>query len=664
MRLKGLTPCPALSKAFQGNAFIYLAIAALTFAAYYITLDYPFVLDDHGYIAENLKIRSLKNLWPPYDSRYLGFASFAVNYRLSGLNPAWFRATNILIHIINSCLVFLLVRDTFAIQYAAAPDEHKNTGRRIAAISALIFALHPIQTESVTYITQRFASLATLFFLASIVLFIRFRASQASRKKRFLFFALSIVSAVMAQKTKEISFTLPAVIALYDFMFFGQKRGFKDRFITLLPFILCLAIVPISIFGPELGIGGNWGVGEEVRRQQLHEFAAYDRYAYLITQFRVIVMYLRLIVLPVGQSMHYDNRLFTTVLEPQVFLSLMFLLLMFGSSIWLLQRHKKTKNPFHKIIPFSVFWFFITLSIESSIVPIRDAAFEHRLYLPVMGIIIILASGLTYMINYLAATRRILLMSTAVITAALFIATYNRNLAWSDDVLIWAEAVKKLPGNVRARNNLGTAYESKGMLAEAVEEYKTALSLEPDDYLLRYNIANAFAKQGIATAAEKEFREAIRLKQDFIPGHRGLALLYKNAGRTDEAISEYEVVLRLDPADEFAHNDIGALYAKKGLSKKAIYEFNEALRIRGDFIEARRNLAVAYHDSDMLEQAITEYLAVLRAAPFDADIHNDLGSAYEEKGMKEKAIEEYRKALELTPENALIKENLRVLTGN
>lgn len=662
MRLKDLNPSAAFSKALRGNAFIGLAFAvsALAFAVYYVTLDYPFVLDDHGYIAENAKIRSLRNLWPPYDSRYFGFASFAVNYYLSGLNPMWFRATNIVIHIMNSCLVFLLVRRTIAVASMDAPDENTNTGAGMAAITALIFALHPIQTQSVAYITQRFASLAALFYLASLVLFIRFRAVPASYDKKFALYALSILFAVMAQKTKEISFTLPAVIVLYDFMFFGQKTGLKNRITALLPFILCLAIVPLGIFGPEIGLGAGWGEGEDTRMQQFYEFANLDRYGYLITQFRVIVKYLRLLVLPVNQSMHYGNRLYTTILEPGVFLSLLLLLFMAGASVWLLALYKKTKNIFLKIIPFGVFWFFITISIESSVVPIKDVIVEHRLYLPSIGIFIVLAAGLTCMLKYLKAGKILARLFIAVIIAALCAATYYRNLAWASDETLWKDAIRKFPENIEAYNNLAIFYNRTGLRQDAIKELKNALKISPNDAETHNNLAIVYGDKGDTEASLQEFKEALRLKPKDSLIRNNIGEAYEAKGMITEAIEEYKIAAAEAPRDYLPRYNIANAYLKKGLANEAEKELKEAIRLKRDFMAAHKNLALLYKNTGRIDEAIKEYEIALQFDRDDEFIHNDIGGLYAGKGLAEKAIDEFREALRIKKDFIEARKNLAI----
>ncbi len=663
MRLKDLNPSAAFSKALRGNAFICLALAvsALTFAVYHITLDYPFVLDDLGYIAENARIRSLRNLWPPYDSRYFGFASFAINYYLSGLNPMWFRATNIVIHIINSCLVFLLARRTIAVASQDAPDENTNTGAGMAAITALIFALHPIQTQSVAYITQRFASLAALFYLASLVLFIRFRAVPASYDKKFALYALSILFAVMAQKTKEISFTLPAVIVLYDFMFFGQETGLKNRITVLLPFILSLAIVPLGIFGPEFGlVGAGWGAGEDTRMQQFHEFANLDRYGYLITQFRVIVKYLRLLVLPVNQSLHYGNRLYTTILAPGVFLSLLFLLFMAGASIWLLALHKKTKNIFLKVIPFGVFWFFITISIESSVVPIKDVTVEHRLYLPSIGIFIVLAAGLTCMLNYIKAGKILARLFIAAIIAALGAATYNRNLAWASDEALWKDAIRKFPENVEAYNNLAIFYNRTGLRQNAIKELKTALKIAPNDAETHNNLALVYGDKGEREASLEEFKEALRLKPRDSLIRNNIGTAYEAMGMITEAIEEYKIAAAEAPRDYLPRYNIANAYLKKGLANEAEKELKEAIRLKRDFMAAHKNLALLYKNTGRIDEALKEYEIALQFDRDDEFIHNDIGGLYAGKGLTEKAIAEFREALRIKKDFIEARKNLAI----
>ncbi|MDO9288796.1 MAG: hypothetical protein Q7T83_08385, partial [Thermodesulfovibrionales bacterium] len=290
-----------------------LLIIILGLLAYSNTFHVPFLWDDIGHIVENPKLKYLSNFWPPSGARWLGFLTFALNYHFGGLNTIGYHIVNLIIHIFNSILVYWLVVLTFRTPYFkkvyATSNEQRATGNEsstmIALFSALLFVSHPIQTQAVTYIVQRFTSLATMFYLLSLVMYIKAKFVTQNTEKvasskqsvvskklyatRYTLYAVSLVSAILAMKTKEISFTLPIIIVLYEFMFFGGK--IKRRILFLMPIIRTMLIIPVSLIGIDKPIGD--AIGELKEAEQ--ETGEIQRWSYLFTQFSVIVTYIRLL---------------------------------------------------------------------------------------------------------------------------------------------------------------------------------------------------------------------------------------------------------------------------------------------------------------------------------------------------------------------------------
>jgi hypothetical protein len=276
------------------SAVAFLLIAVTALAIYSNTFFSPFHFDDTGTIVENNKLRDLSNFWPPSGTRYIGFLSFALNYQVGGLEVLGYHLVNILIHIINGFLVWSLVTLTFKTPVMERSSANSKLKYFIALTASLIFISHPVQTQAVTYIVQRFASLATFFYLLSLVLFVKWRISH-----RTIFYPLSILCAVLAMKTKEISFTLPFIVLLYEIMFFGsfvnghmQRR--RTRLLYLAPLVLTVLIIPLSLIGIDKPLGDV--IGEF--REAAQETEEVPRGIYLLTQFRVIATYIRLLILP------------------------------------------------------------------------------------------------------------------------------------------------------------------------------------------------------------------------------------------------------------------------------------------------------------------------------------------------------------------------------
>jgi tetratricopeptide (TPR) repeat protein len=581
-----------------------LLITITTLLIYSKTFYIPFLFDDKSNILENYNLRDLKNFWPPSGTRYIGFLSFALNYHFGGGYVFGYHLVNIAVHIINGLLVYWLVILTFKTPIMERTTDNSQLKYFIALSSALIFVSHPIQTQAVTYISQRLASLTTLFYLLSLVMFIKWRLST-DLKSHFAFYLLSLLSVILAMKTKEISFTIPFIIVLYEYSFFYKTNGLWSRLLYLGPFLLTLFIIPVTIFAPELGFGVRKEVNilEDIRQWQIRDMMTLSWHDYLITQFRVVVTYIRLLFFPVNQNLDYDYQVYKSLFEPEVFLSFLFLLSIFVFAIYLHKKSRKTGNGFVLITSFGILWFFITLSVESSIIPIKDVIFEHRLYLPSVGMVIafnsvwfygfdLAKSRLRFKIPLFIATC-ILLLITAM---PLSFATYKRNLVWKDGVTIWEDVVHKSPDKARGHYNLGLMYAKQGRMDEAINEFQIAISMK------------------------------------------------------------FEHV-------EEVHNNLGNVYVMQGRREKAIEEYKEALRLKPDFAVARYNLGLAYYKQDLIDKAIEEYREALRLVPYYEDAHYNLGLAYKEKGMKSEAIREFESLLKLNPQDTEARKILQRLVA-
>jgi len=368
-----------------------LSIIILGAIVYSNTLNATWHFDDSVVVTENWSLRDLRGNFNTIFSanRSVGFFTFALNYYFNKLNVTGYHVVNILIHIVNALLVYSLVMLTLKTP-AMVKSRLASQARFLALASGLIFVSHPIQTQAVTYIAQRFASLATLFYLLSVVFFAKARLS-IGRGKAFLsplhlvWYSLSLFSAFCAMHTKEIAFTLPCIICLFEFFFFdSSSRSLTKRLLYLLPFILTFAIIPanMGLFSKVQAKPLGDIIGEI--REQVQETPLISRKDYLLTQFNVIVTYIRLLFLPMNQNLDYDYPIARSFFQFPTFLSFLFLLVLVILAVYLFLKD-------YRFISFATFWFFITLSVESSIIPIRDVIFEHRVYLPSVGFVMIMA---------------------------------------------------------------------------------------------------------------------------------------------------------------------------------------------------------------------------------------------------------------------------------
>ena len=527
-------PALVIKRSLTHPWIVFLLLAILATLIYSNTFSASFHLDDTQNIVENSQIKNLSNLLDLSGSRYVGFLFFSFNYRIGQLNVFGYHLVNLLIHITNSFLVYCLVLMLLRIPPPPlTPHSSRLTvASGIAIATSVLFAVHPIQTQAVTYIVQRFASLATLFYLLSLFLYLKWRLAEQTSRPRSLYYAGALLCTVVAMKTKEISFTLPFILLLVEAIFFRSLT--RRQCIALIPFLLTLPIIPLSS-RPE-----QYGDAKTGFALQTTDISRWD---YLFTQFRVVMTYLRLLLFPVHQNLDYDYPISHSLLEPRVFFSFLFLLALLTLSLYLLFRQPWPSHA-SRLAAFGILWFFLTLSIESSIIPIQDVIFEHRLYLPSVGFLLSFVSGGSLVISGLMRRWRVVgLIAIGVLVIILSVATYQRNLIWKDELSLWTDVVQKSPNKARGHNNLGVAYQMQGRIDEAIQEYKTALTL----------------------------------KSDYADPHNNLGFAYQGLGRLDEAIQEYKTALTLNPQYTKAYSNLGFAYLEQGRIPEALSAFKGRL---------------------------------------------------------------------------------------
>lgn len=594
-------------------------LAALVYSN---TFSAAFQFDDYLYVIDYCRTHGLASFWPPHGTRYLTYLSFVLNYQAGGLDPAGYHAVNLLIHTANGVLVYLVAMSIIRsprLADKALPAFH------ISLLAALLFIAHPVQTEAVTYITQRFASLATLFYLLALAAYLKYRSAGHSRGTKTVFYAIALLSAYAAQVTKEISFTLPFVMLCAEFAFF--KGPALPRLLRLAPFLLAMAVIPWILFGP----GTGSAVGGEVMDLQLKDLRDISRHDYLVTQFRVIVTYLRLLVLPVGQNIDYDYPMFHSILVPEVLASFIFICVLFFGAVYLFIRFLRGGSAWFALISAGTLWFFTAISVESSIVPIKDLIFEHRLYLPMAGASIAASAAIfLFSEKFLKARNagKILAAACVLLVLPLAVSAYARNGVWKNEVTLYEDAVRKSPGKERVRYNLAWAYHRNGELDKAVEQYKENLLLKPEKDKAHYNLALIYQGRGDRQLAERHFLEALRIKPNHAAQYN-LAMLYHSGGELDRAISYYE----------------------------------KAILSKPDFEDAHYNLGVALLDRGDLEGAALHFSAVIRMNPSSADALYNLGRVYAAEGDRRRAALAFNESLRLKPDFSVARAELMKLEG-
>ncbi len=583
-----------LYKVFNRNHkhIFLLAIVLLTgMVAYANSLNVPFQFDDRGI---SNKTQVLNRLYSVYSktARQVTDSSFLLNHYIHGNNVLGFHLLNLMIHLCCAVIMYFLISASIHALVGdelAESEESRFIQQFIPFASALIFVCHPVQTQAVTYIVQRYTSLATLFYLLSMLMYLNARICHVNGSSRVHVLLAGIVSAIsglLAMRCKEIAFTLPLMLIIVEmFVFHGRLLRSKT-------FLAGLAVLLMIIPAQQILCHGNPGINDLIYGidRGTREELTYSRVDYLLTQFRVVVTYIRLLLLPVNQNLDYDYPLQKAFFTLPVISSLIFHIFMlssaafmfFKSRVYLKDRH--IKWVCFRLCSFGIAWFYTTLLVESSIIPIVDVIFEHRLYLPSIGFILAVASASVGYFAQSESTRKRAWITLSIICLVLTTATIRRNTVWNDELRLWEDTASKSPYKPRVLNNLATSYLNKHKPEKAAAPLLRALDREPGSTeslnnigLLLDQIPQAKGRYNNGTKFLKEDKSVdIRLITLWYANTRNnIGLVHELNGDLAKALKYYEEAAGLAPGEEMAWLNLAFLSAQNGNNLKAAEALNK-----------------------------------------------------------------------------------------
>jgi tetratricopeptide (TPR) repeat protein len=634
--IRGLS---AVLSRFEARAYIPLFLICVGLFVYYNSFSGAFVFDDLPVIVNNLDIR---RLWPPWDflvhaqARPLWELSLAVNYRLGGLNVWGYHAVNVAIHILAGLVLFGVVRRT--LEGERLRDRYGRAAYGLAAAVAAIWLVHPLQTESVTYICQRAESLMGLLFL--LTLYCSIRGSESSRP--WVWYGAGITASALGMATKEVMVAAPLVVLLYDRVFLA--RSSKEIVQQRWGFYLGLAIT-WAVLGLELARIGSETVANVAKVGSDSE-SAVTSWEYLRSQPGVIVHYLRLCFWPHPLVLDYRWPVARTTLSVLPWAAIV-LALAAGTAL-----------AFRRLpsLGFLGAWFFLILGPTSSILPISDLAFEHRMYLPLAAVVVI-GVLLTYeglrLFQSQRRTDRLQQWSgwglLVIVVGGFGWTTVRRNADYRSAVAIWSDVVAKKPENPRAHSELGNQLAARGLFSDAIAHYDEALRLNPRYAQGHYNLGNALAGLGRLDEAMAHYAEALRLKPQFVDAHNNLGKALASRGRFDEAVAQYAEALRLNPKFGLAHYNLANALDSQGKTDEAGAHYLEAQRLNPQLVELQTSNGNALASQGKLEEAIDQYSVALRMSPNDVQVHRNLGIVLVQQGKLDEGIAHLKEALRLAP---------------
>ncbi len=571
-----------MEKDTKSNYFNILAIVLIVIigsAAYSNTFHGPFQFDDEWNITNNSDIKNLSDLRAIFNfmpTRFITDLSLAINYHFDRLDVFGYHIFNLLIHLSAAIMAWWLI--ILTLQTPALRDK-KISGHSgvIAFFTALIFVSHPVQTQGVTYIIQRAASLATLFYVSSLAFYAKSRLLQHEEGKsniRLFFYILSFIALILAMFSKEMTITLPFMILLYEVCFF-RDEGIEWKHVV--PFFATLIIIPITMAVTK-------SVNFEEMRLMSQTSPDILPSNYLMTQFRVIVTYIRLLFIPMNQNLDYDYPISKALFDIPTLSSLIFLAIILIAAVKMFRRYR--------LISFGIFFFLLTLLPESSVIPIKDVIFEHRLYLPMVGYAIFLVSAAYYIFENKSIKPAIIILSIAGISYSIL--TYNRNFIWKDEFTLWDDTVRKSPNKARPFNYRGIAYLNKGDIGQAISDYNKAIKFNPEYANAYNNRGNAYIKKGNFDQSIADCNKAIELDPKHAEAYNNRGIAYLKKGNFDQAISDCNKVTEINPKHADVYNTRGNAYLSKGDIDQALSDYNKAIEINPKHANVYNNRAMAY----------------------------------------------------------------------
>ncbi len=623
-----------------------LLIGATAAAAYHNSFGVPFIFDDDLSIRDNPTIRSLTTAWTPpgqsgltVSGRPLLNFTLALNYMVHGTAVWGYHLVNLLIHVVAGCTLFGIVRRTLqanrtspSLAEARRGSEippYKSDATWLALAVALLWTLHPLQTQAVTYIVQRAESLVSLMYLLTLWCFIR--SVEPGAAKRWA--GLAWTACLLGMAAKEVMVTAPVMIALYDRIFVAgswrETWARRGRFHLALAATWLLLAWLVATTG---GRGGTAGFSGEM-----------SPWGYALTQAGAVVQYLRLALWP--QPLVFDYGKDLAAGWSEVWWQAIVLLPLLVASGWAAWRGRA--------LGYLGIFFFAVLAPSSSFVPVvTQTVSEHRMYLALAAVLTLVVVGLHPRLG------RSSFAVLAVLVVALTAATIRRNHDYRTEVAIWEDTVIKRPQNIRALSALAEIYQKAGRLDEARVLLEEAGRVAPGSVEVRNNLGNAWMKLARWTEAVACFEAAHRIKPEEpdVLSNWGNALL--QTGRTAEAISRFEAALRLKPDFPEPRFNLANTLAQLGRLAEAEPHYARYVQLKSDDPEARSNYGDVLLELGRGAEALGQFEAAVRLKPDRADLHNNLGVALARLGRLREAVPYFEAALRLQPDFAGARQNL------
>ncbi|MEI6816992.1 MAG: tetratricopeptide repeat protein [Bacteroidota bacterium] len=638
-------------KTWQYNFIGFTIIIILGILIYLNSFNCTFHFDDLPSIKNNKVIQNLSAsaIWKSSSNRFIPYYSLAINYHFGQLNVFGYHLVNLIIHLINSLLVWWMALLIFSTPYMKNNALAKH-GKTIAFFTALLFVSHPLATQSVTYIVQRLASIAALFYFLTVALYLKARLINNKNNLALLIYITAFVSAIFAFISKENAYTLPFSVIMIEILFFQSIKFssfLKDKRVWM---GIALIVIFITIILTRFSFS-------IFNSQPMNNLTIFEKeitpFNYLFTQFGVILRYIQLLFLPINQNFDYDIPLSLTFFEVKTILYFLILLslIVFGAYYY-------NKN---RIITFGIFWFFIALLVESSIIPITDVIFEHRTYLPSFGFFILFSSTIFLIFKDKSKTAIIVLTFITVFYSFL---TFERNNIWKDDNSLWSDVILKAPTKARAYVNRGVFFLNEKKKLEAMNDFNKAVELQHNYVTALYDRGHQYAESNNIDLAIKDYSKVLELDPNYLAACYNRGVQYANKKLNDLSMKDYNHAIEIDSTYADAYYNRGNLWMIAKNYEQAFKDFNKAIEFNPKYENAYYNKAIIFQKEAKYELAIAEFNKYDELKPNDEAAHFNRAMCYEILNKHKEAINDYDKAIELKHDYSLAYFNRGLIKFN
>ena len=637
---------------FDPDLACVLLLLAFGLIAYANSFNGAFHYDDITRIVENDAIVDLANVGRIYSyckERFLTYFTLALNYKIGKLAPTSYHIFNFFIHYLAALFLYFLFMET--LKTPAMTKVNLRSSKRLAAFFAAgIFLLHPLQTQSVTYIIQRAESMAGMFYLGSLFFYVRARLTLP-RYPATGYYGLMILCATGAAFSKETAVTLPAMIVVYELLFFD----------TTLRDLVRKKVVIISLIPAGLIVG--YKLGDLIQRNFYYDpIIGFTRKQYILTQFSVLVTYLRLFFWPTGQNLDWDYPVASTLLNVRTLTSLFLLLALVFLAIF---SYRKSR-----LVTLGIVAFFLTLAPTSSIIPIKDVIYEHRMYLAIaflaMASVQVVIETLEKMEGFSSRGRQIGLAATMIIVLPVLTGlTYARNGVWINEISLWRDVVQKSPNKSRPHVNYGNALCAGRYTAlnKIKEQFEIANRLCPYCPTPHYDLAFVYWKEGDYQQAIASSLEAVKLKPDYQDAIYHLSRMYRELEEWDNARMYLERLVSMSPGSKYmqAYSELADVYLQLGLQDEAWRLAKTMTKMKGGVPRLDYYRGIIFYKLEDFEQARFYFAQATEDQSKRTPSYLMLGQIHYIEEDYEQAEKAFRRVLEKDPWSFQAHYNLAIL---